>query len=126
MKNTIISFFIFFMVFAFVTIYNNKLTTFCNNVLNTSNELEELLCKENWQKSYEKTLELKKLMSKGFKDISIYINHENVDNLNTEVLKLTQFVKVKSNGDALSTIHAIKCFAEYLKELEEINLINIF
>lgn len=125
MKNNIISFILFFIVLGFVIFSNNKLVKFCDKTLEISNNIEILMTDENWEESYEKTLELKSVMSENFPSISIYINHTDMDNLNIEILKLTQYVKEEDSAEGLATLHVIKCYAEYLKELQEINIINI-
>ena len=125
MKNTIISFMLFFSVLAFVIYSNNTLVKFCNKTLELSDEIEIFICEEKWKESYEKSLELKSVISEKFPSISIYINHTDMDNLNIEILKLTQYVKEEDSAEGLATLHIIKCYAEYMKELQEINIINI-
>ena len=125
MKNTIISFSLFFLVLGFVSFSNNTLVKFCNKTLEISNEIEGFIGEGKWKESYDKTLELKSIMSENFPSISIYINHTDMDNLNIEILKLTQYVKEQDSAEGLATLHVIKCYAEYMKELQEINIVNI-
>lgn len=125
MKKNIISFLLFFLVLGFVIFSNTKLVKFCDKTLEISNAIEELMDNENWEESYLKTLELKSVMSESFPSISVYINHTDMDNLNIEILKLTQYVKEEDSAEGLATLHVIKCYAEYMKELQEINIVNI-
>ncbi len=125
MKNTVISFIIFFIVLGFIFIGNKNLNSLCDNSLRLSNEIEILINNNEWNTALDKATELKNVMSKGFKEVSIYINHQDIDNLNTEVVKLIDVIRIKELPDTLSCLDNIKCFSEYIKELQQINLTNI-
>lgn len=125
MKNTIISFIIFFIVLGFVFVGNNNLNSLCDDSLRLSNEIEILINNNQWNEALEKSIELKKAMSNGFKKVSVYINHQDIDNLNTETVKLIDLIEVKDLSNTLSCLASIKCFSEYIKELQQINLTNI-
>ena len=64
-------------------------------------------------------------MSNGFKKVSVYVNHQDIDTLNTETVKLIDFIKVRDLSNSLSSLDSIKCLAEYIEELQQINLTNI-
>lgn len=125
MKNTIISFIIFFIVLGFVFVGNNNLNDLCDNSLRLSSEIEILVNNNQWNEALEKSIELKSIMSKGFKKVSTYINHQDIDNLNTETVKLINLIRIKDLSNALSCLDNIKCLSEYIKELQQINLTNI-
>ena len=125
MKNIIISFIIFFIVLGFVVFYNKNLISFCDETLIIGYELQTLIENEQWDESYEKALELKALISDAFKSMSIYVNHSEMDEMNIEILKLTEYIKEKDSAEGLATLQSIKCYAEYIKELQKVNLTNI-
>lgn len=125
MKNTIISFITLFILLFFVFIGNNNLNSLCDDSLKLSNEIQIALDNNNWDNALEKSLELKKVMSNGFKKVSIYVNHQDIDTLNTETVKLINLIKVRDLSNSLSSLDTIKCLAEYIKELQQINLTNI-
>lgn len=125
MKNTIISFITLFILLFFVFIGNNNLNSLCDDSLKLSNEIQLALDNNNWDDALEKSLELKKVMSNGFKKVSIYINHQDIDTLNTETVKLINLIKIQDLPNSLSCLDTIKCLAEYIKELQRINLTNI-
>ena len=125
MKNTIISFIIFFVILFFVFIGNKNLNSLCTNFLELSNELEIALNNNNWAEASEKAIILKKVMSNGFKTVSMYINHQDIDSLNTEIVKLMELIKVQDLPNSLSSLATIKCLSEYILELQQINFTNI-
>lgn len=125
MKNTIISFITFFILLFFVFIGNNNLNSLCDDSLKLSNEIQIALDNNDWNKALEKSTTLKTIMSSGFKKVSIYINHQDIDSLNTETVKLIELIKVQDLSNSLSSLATIKCLSEYIKELQQINLTNI-
>lgn len=125
MKRIIISTILFFFILGFAVIYNNKLIRFCDNALAFSDEIEILIKEKDWNKSYEKSLELKELMSKNFSSISIYINHQDIDILNTEILKLIQYMEEEDSSEGLASLYSVKSYTEYIKELQEVSIMNI-
>ena len=81
MKNTLISSLIFFSLLASVLFFNNKLINVCDKVNDYSNKIESSLSKEDWKESYEESLKLSNLLEENYVSLSLYINHEQLDNL---------------------------------------------
>lgn len=125
MKNLLISTLIFFSVFVSVIFFHNELINICDTTLKLNNDIEVLINKEDWDKAYEKSIELYNLVNDKYELISIYINHEDVDYLNTESLKLSQFIETKNLSETLASLHAMKSYASHLKKVQKINLGNI-
>ena len=125
MKNTLISFATLFILLFFVFIGDTNLNSLCDNSLKVSQEIQIALDNNNWDDALEKSVELKKIMSNGFKKVSVYVNHQDIDTLNTETVKLIDFIKVRDLSNSLSSLDSTKCLAEYIKELQQINLTNI-
>lgn len=125
MKNTIVSFLILFILLIFVFIGNKNLMSLCNDSLNLSNDIETSLNNDDWNEALNKAKLLKTIISTDFKTLSIYINHQDIDSLNTEIVKLIDFIKIKNLPDALSCLSTIRCLAEYIGELQQVNLTNI-
>ena len=125
MKNTLISFATLFILLFFVFIGDTNLNSLCDNSLKVSQEIQIALDNNNWDDALEKSVELKKIMSNGFKKVSVYVNHLDIDTLNTETVKLIDFIKVRDLSNSLSSLDSIKCLAEFIKELQQINLTNI-
>ena len=125
MKNTLISFATLFILLFFVFIGDTNLNSLCDNSLKVSQEIQIALDNNNWDDALEKSVELKKIMSNGFKKVSVYVHHQDIDTLNTETVKLIDFIKVRDLSNSLSSLDSIKCLAEYIKELQQINLTNI-
>lgn len=108
MKNTLISFATLFILLFFVFIGDTNLNSLCDNSLKVSQEIQIALDNNNWDDALEKSVELKKIMSNGFKKVSVYVNHQDIDTLNTETVKLIDFIKVRDLSNSLSSLDSIK------------------
>lgn len=126
MKNTIISLLIFFVLFGFIFYSHNALLTICENISEKCDTLEDLIKDDNWNKSYELSVKLKNEIEDSFQSISVYMNHQDLDILTNEVLRLSQYVKYENKSDALSSIHVIKYSNRSIRSLQTPTIQNIF
>jgi hypothetical protein len=58
--------------------------------------------------------------------ISAYINHLYLEGINDQVLKLTQYIKIKDKSEALAVVHEIKFFLKGILYMEKVTIDNIF
>ncbi|KYN76626.1 hypothetical protein A0J52_13190 [Clostridium sporogenes] len=93
--------------------------------MNQCDELEELVSSESWEKAYGKSLELFNDWQDNHFVISMVINHSEIDNINNELWKLTQYVKCKSEDESLASIHVVKFLLEHIIKMEKMNIENI-
>ncbi|AVP60894.1 DUF4363 domain-containing protein [Clostridium botulinum] len=115
-----------FLILIFTLVnYSFKLNTTCKNFMNQCDELEELVSSESWEKAYGKSLELFNDWQDNHFVISMVINHSEIDNINNELWKLTQYVKCKSEDESLASIHVVKFLLEHIIKMEKINIENI-
>ena len=126
MKNVIASFCIFIALIAFMTwsiIFLNKVTI----ELERKNDLIEDLVNENkWEESYEEVLSLLDFMNSNASKMSIFINHQEMDLIEGEIYRLTQFVKTENLDETLSSLHYIKFSVDTIQKHQKVNIKNIF
>ncbi|KXA14946.1 DUF4363 family protein [Clostridium perfringens] len=125
MKNTLISSLIFFLLLGSVLFFDNKLIDVCNMVNDYSNKIENSLIKEDWNKAYKESLNLSDLLEENYVSLSLYINHEQLDNLSKEILSLTQYIKAEDVSNSLSSVHIIKSYTKHIKDIQKVNIGNI-
>jgi len=65
--------------------------------------------------SYEKDMSI----------VTLFLNHEELDTIYNEALKLTQYTKEEDKTHSLSSIHLVKSLIEGIKEGQKITLRNI-
>jgi hypothetical protein len=126
MRNVIISFVIFIgmvIVMAFSLKYLNSV---CVQMERSCDKLEELINNKDWERAYDDSNKLLEEWKKHSLIIPIFANHAELDTLNSEMLKLTQFVKCKTQDEALASLHVIKFYLDNTKKLQKVNLQNIF
>lgn len=126
MKNVIISICIFIVMIIAIFFSLNYLNKTCENLMKQCDELEEIISKETWDNSYEKSMELLKDLQDKHNILSMFINHQEIDNMTNELYKFTQYVKGKNKDEALASIHVVKFYIEHIEDLQKVNIQNIF
>lgn len=125
MKNVIISFSIFAIMLIFMILSLNYLTKISTELYNTNNNIEKAINEEKWDKSYKATLDLLDKWNNYSDKISIFVHHEEIDTINIEIWKLTQYTKEKNKDESLSAIHVVKHIMKHIESLERVNIQNI-
>ncbi|MDZ5252245.1 DUF4363 family protein [Clostridium sp. LIBA-8841] len=125
MKNTIISTLIFFFILGSVLFFNVKLTDVCGKVNESSDKIESYLNEENWKESYSESINLRDMLEENYVSLSLYVNHEQLDNLSKEVLSLTQYIKGEDISNSLSSVYIIKAYTKHIEDIQKVNIGNI-
>jgi hypothetical protein len=95
-------------------------------MLKTGDELEKIILKGDWEKADNISNEyLKNWEGKSY-ILPMFVNHTEIDLLNNEMLRLTQYVRCQNKEEALASTHTIKFYLDNIKELQKINIQNIF
>lgn len=126
MKSTLVSSAIFIFLIMTILFSINYLDKMCIRYEKISYTLEDYISKEDWKKAYDTSYDFVKSWEESSDKISMFIHHADIDNIDTELLKLTQYTKVKNKDEALSSIHVVKFFLKHIRDSEKINLQNIF
>ncbi|WP_410506260.1 DUF4363 family protein [Haloimpatiens sp. FM7315] len=126
MKNVLTSFTLMFLLLITMSFSYKYLNNICDDLIDTNVKLEKIIEKENWKKGYEVSVDLYKKWDKEYSKLSVFIHHQNIDNINNELLQLTQFVKYKDKVQSLAKIHILKFYLKNILESEKINIQNIF
>ncbi|MFD3155822.1 DUF4363 family protein [Haloimpatiens sp. FM7330] len=126
MKNIITSFIIFIIMITGIFFSSKHLTNVSNQLLKQTNSLETIVTNEKWEDAYKMSISLLNKWKKEHRKLSVFVHHEEIDDINNELLQLTQYVKCKDKSESLAKIHVIKFFVNNIIELEKVNLQNIF
>lgn len=126
MKKMIIS----IIAFICLILSMNFSLKYLNNVtmeLESKNDLlEELITNGNWDESYDEVMSLLDFIDKNSTKMSIFINHQEIDLIESEIFKLTQYVKSETSDEALASIHYIKFSVKNINRLQKVNIQNVF
>ena len=126
MKNVIIACTLFLVMVGSMIFSLTYLNKVCSNIEKITDTLEEQIIAEQWDKANKTSTYLLEEWKDHGKVIPIFVNHTEIDAINSETLKLTQYVRCKTTEEALASTHAVKFYLDNIKSLQKINIQNIF
>lgn len=126
MKKALFSLLIFLTMCGFIIYSHINLMKVCEYINKESENIEEKIKSGEWEQSYEASVKLKDYMEDSFQSLSVYVNHQEIDSLTFEILKLSQYIKCRTKDEALASIHVIKYYSKNIKSIQVPTLQNIF
>lgn len=126
MKNIIAAFSLFIIMIIGIFLSTNAINRNCSHLQNLNCALESNIIKENYGDAYNLSLDYIVQWKKASNFLTIYIHHEDLDHIDNEVLKLTQYIKTKDKSEALATVHVMKFLIDHIKSHEKVSISNIF
>ncbi|WML36643.1 DUF4363 family protein [Clostridium sp. OS1-26] len=126
MKNIIISFAIFVVVMLSALFSIRYLNSVCIKLEGLSMQIENNVQSDEWNKAYDNSLKFLNEWDKYSKKVSVFTHHAEIDNINNELWKLTQYTKEKNKDESLASAHVIKFLLKHIVEMEKVNPQNIF
>lgn len=126
MKNIIASFALFIIVMLTVIFSINYLGNVCNKLEVLDVQIENNIKNDEWNKAYSNSIKFLDEWHDYSKKVSIFTHHAEIDNINIELWKLTQYTKCQTKDESLASAHVIKLLLNHLVELEKVNSQNIF
>ncbi|MDR3595986.1 DUF4363 family protein [Clostridium sp.] len=125
MKNAILSILIFLFTMVCVDILNNSVLALCDNIKMQSEDIElEITAGQN-EEAYYKSLQLLNTIQEKNIITSIYLSHQEFDNLINEAVKLSTYLIHDDKTEADASLHLLKYNTEHLKKLQIPSLTNI-
>jgi hypothetical protein len=126
MKNILAAFGLFIIMIIGIFLSTNAINLSCNHLQNLNCALESYIIKEDYENAYDLSLDYISEWKKASKFLTIYIHHEDLDHIDNEVLKLTQYIKIKDKSEALATVHVMKYLVDHIVSHEKVSISNIF
>ena len=126
MKNILAAFSLFIIMIIGIFLSTNAINHKCTDLQNLNCALESYIIKENYEDAYNLSLNYIAEWKKASKFLTIYIHHEDLDHIDNEVLKLTQYIKIKDKSEALATVHVMKYLVDHISSHEKVSISNIF
>jgi hypothetical protein len=103
--------------------YLNKIT---KNLENLNMQIETYINDRNWDEAYKAANDFSEKWERHSNIIKLFVNHQELDNIEIELSKLTQFVKEKTPDESLANVHTLDFLLNHIINLEKINIQNIF
>lgn len=126
MKNILAAFSLFIIMIIGIFLSTNFINQSSMHLQDLNSTLENYITKEDYDNAYTLSLDYISQWKKTSKILTIYIHHEDLDHIDNEVLKLTQYIKVKDKSEALATIHVMKYLIDHIIDHEKVSISNIF
>ncbi len=126
MKNVMIAFTLFFIMIMGIFLSSNYINRSCIHLQNLNSTLESYIIKDKYQDAYNLSLNYIAQWNKTSKFLTLYTHHEDLDYIDTEILKLTQYVKNKDKSEGLATVHVLKHLVSHILAHERVSVGNIF
>lgn len=126
MRNSLISISLFIILLLSIFYLNNGFIKICNKAEISINEIEELISNKEYDLAYEKSEELLSYIDENDRIPTIYLNHTDYDSVINECLKLCIYIEERDISEAVASLHLVKYSVTHLKDLQTVNLKNIF
>jgi len=126
MKKILISAAIFIIMIIGMLFSMSYLSKVNKELIGLSDSLEKQINSNQWEQAYASSLQLTDQWKEHCSIISIYVHHAEIDNIDNELWKLSQYTKCESLDESLASIHVIKFFINHIFNLEKVNIQNIF
>jgi hypothetical protein len=104
----------------------NYLNKVSSNLQTLNDKLEQQISNEKWDTAYKTSIDYTQKWDKYCNVIKIFVNHQEIDNIEMELWKLPQYVKEHTKDEALASVHVLKFLMNHISDLEKVKIQNIF
>ena len=91
-----------------------------------NDEIEQYIADDNWDEAYKASIDFTEKWTDYSKKIKLYLNHQEIDNIEMELRKLPEYIKEMTKDESLASVHVLKFLVDHISELEKIKMQNIF
>lgn len=126
MKNVIISLLIFIVLFISILFSVRYLDSICKKLQIQNDKIENYVDGKDWKSANDSIKVFSKDWDKYSAIVSVFVHHQELDDINSELQKFTQFVRYEDQEGAQSSSYTIKFYLSHISEMEKWNLQNIF
>jgi flagellar motor component MotA len=88
--------------------------------------LEENIAEEKWQESSQSSKEISRLWSETKKTWLLFLDHQEIDNIDLTYARLNKYIEAKDLPSALAEVAALKLLVKHIPDISALTLRNIF
>lgn len=125
MRNAILSVLLFLSIMIGIFFLNNSIINLCDHIKIQSEDIELKITDGKLKDAYYQSLELLNSIEAKNLVTSIYLSHQEFDNLLNEALKLSTYLDHEDETEAHASLHLVKYNADHIKKLQIPTLENI-
>lgn len=126
MKSTIISFSIFILMLFCIILSIKYLNSTCTRLQNLNLSVEQSVRSNDWEKSYKNCQYLITVWDKYSTKISIFSNHNEINDINNELWRLLHHIAYRNKEEALISTDIIKNSIYSILHMQQLNTENLF
>ena len=126
MKNIVLSFVLFIALVCSLFYLNLKFIKICDVIIFESNQIESHINNDDIDLAYNTAISLLEFLNDNNSIASIYLNHADYDVLINECLKVCIYLDNNNFCEAQASVHLVNYSSRHLKEIQTINIKNIF
>lgn len=125
MRNAFLSILLFLFTMICVYILNNSVLNLCDDIKNQAEDIELKITNGDFESGYTDSLKLLNAIQEKNFVTSIYLSHQEFDNLLNEAVKLSTYLVHEDETEAHTSLHLLKHNTDHIKKLQLPNLENI-
>lgn len=126
MKTVYTSIILFCILILSIVLSIKYLNRTCDELNNIDSNIEKSINTDAWESTDIYSKQFLNKWEKTSNEISVFVDHKEMDNINVELWKLTQYINCRNKDESLASIHTINFFIKHIKNMEKINFQNIF
>lgn len=88
--------------------------------------LEKNIAQENWEESSKDIGKLSKVWSKTKQNWLLFLDHQEIDNIDLTYTRLNKYVETEELPSALAEVAALKLLVQHIPNISALSLRNIF
>lgn len=116
---------ILIIFFAGAIIFQNSIQETCRELTSEINKLQDYIAEENWIKAQEAYDELNKLWEERSKFWVIFLEHYNIDSIETTIGRIEVFSKLEDKTMALGEVVKLRYLIKQVADREAFVLSNL-
>lgn len=125
MKNAVISLIIFTIMVTTIGFSLNYLNKVSDDLGRLNDEIEQYIADSNWDEAYKTSIEYTEKWNDYSEKLKLFVDHQEMDKIEEELFKLSQYIKEKTKEESLASVHVLKFLFDHISELEKLTIQNI-
>jgi hypothetical protein len=101
------------------------LNTICNKLESSNIKIEKSIESNSWDEAHKNYEDFMVQWGKYSPKVSIFSNHNEIDNINSELWKLMQHITYRNGEESLASINVIKNLLHHILKMEQLNIQNL-
>lgn len=125
-KEIVIIIIVIVLVVGLDIVSNNYLKESITELTNELNELKVEILEENKQESQRQMKEVKELWEKRYKVLAYYIEHDELEKVETELVRLASDIEMEEYKHCINELNTAIFILEHIGQKEKFDIISIF